>query len=168
MSDELIRIEDQIRRSVEGAAWHGPALLEAVEGIGCEEASARPIAGAHTIWEILLHLTATYLLVLRRMDGDARPLTPEEDWPTIPGPTDQDWRAAVDALRVVDAHVRTRILSFSPDRLDAPLVEEPPYSAYMQFIGLAEHNLYHAGQMVLLRRARSGGDAAAAPGAPRV
>ena len=153
MTDELVRIEDQIRRSVQGESWHGPALLEVLEGLGCEEASSRPIANAHNVWEILLHLTATYLLVLRRLDGDSRPLTPDEDWPEIPDTTDQDWSAAVDAFRVLDEHVRTRILSFAADGLDEPLVAEPPFPAYVQFIGLSQHNLYHAGQIVLLRRA---------------
>lgn len=153
MNQELVRIEEQIRRSVEGGSWHGPALLEAIEGIGCDDAAARPIAGAHTVWEILLHLTSTYLLVLRRLDGDARPLTPDEDWPPVPNATDQDWSAAVDAFRVMDAHVRQRVLAFAADRLDDPLVPDPPYTAYVQFTGLAQHILYHAGQVVLLRRA---------------
>jgi len=50
MSSELRRIEDQLQRSLEGNAWHGPAVLETLQGVTAEQAHAHPIAGAHSIW----------------------------------------------------------------------------------------------------------------------
>ena len=152
----LPRLAEQLRRSIEGGAWHGPAVLDALDGVTPERAARHPIAGAHCIWELVLHLAATYDIVLRRLDGEARPVTPEEDWPAVPEPTEEAWDAAVARLRAVDAEMRERILRFDTGRLDEPLVPDPPYTAYVQFAGLAEHNTYHAGQMVLLRRAMAG------------
>ena len=65
MSGELKRLEEQLRRAHEGEAWHGPSLLEALAGVSAEQAAARPIAGAHSIWELVLHLGSDYSLVLR-------------------------------------------------------------------------------------------------------
>src|SRR6478672_13585629 len=87
-SNELARLEGQLRSAFEGPSWHGPAVLELLRDVTPAEAAARPIAGAHTIWELVLHLTAVYDLVLRRLRGDKRPLTPDEDWPPIPKATD--------------------------------------------------------------------------------
>ena len=153
MKTELQRLEEQLRLSFEGEAWHGPSVLEALDGVTAGVASAHPIDGAHSIWELVLHLTGTYRLVLRRLDGDARPLRADEDWPDIPSPTEANWRAAVEELGRVNAQLRRVVSRFREDRLDEPIVEQPPYSAYVQFIGTTQHDLYHAGQIVLLKRA---------------
>jgi hypothetical protein len=120
-SDELTRLEGQLRSAFEGPAWHGPADL-----------------------------------VLRRMRGDGRQLTPAEDWPTMAKPTDANWQEAIAALRGRNEAMRAAVLRFEPARLSAPLVPEPPYTAYEQFIGLTQHDLYHGGQIALLKRAIRG------------
>ena len=152
-SNEINRLESQLRTAFEGPAWHGPAVLELLRGATPAEAAARPIAGAHTMWELVLHLTACYDLVLRRIRGDARPLTAAEDWPAMPKPTDANWQEAIAALRGRNDALRAAVLRFDPAQLVMPLVPEPPYTAYEQFIGLTQHDLYHAGQIALLKRA---------------
>ena len=154
--NELERIADQLRRGLEGEAWHGPAVLEVLAGVTAEQAAARPIPGAHTIWELVLHLPGAYRLVLRRLRGDPTQLSPEEDWPPVPEPTEANWRAAVLDLRALNAETRRVILAFDPARLTDPLVPDPPYPAYTQFVGITQHDLYHAGQMALLKRATAG------------
>jgi uncharacterized damage-inducible protein DinB len=153
MSSELQRLEEQLRRSLEGGAWHGPAVLEALEGVSPEQAAAHPIAGAHSIWELALHLASDYRLVLRRMNGDGSQLTPDEDWPAVPPPTPKNWSDTIQRLRQLSQDLRRAVLNFSPDRLDEPLVPESPYTAYVQFIGVTQHALYHTGQVAVLKRA---------------
>jgi len=138
---------------MEGDAWHGPAVLQALEGIGAEDACAHPIAGAHSVWELVLHLGGTYGLVLRRLRGEGRQLAPEEDWPAVVSPTAERWREAVRTLQGLNDELRRGVRAFAVERLDAPLVAEPSYTAYTQFIGVTQHNLYHVGQIVLLKRA---------------
>ena len=150
--NEIERLEFQLRRSFEGESWHGPSLLEALANVIPEFASARPIANAHTIWEIVLHLIATYNLVLRRMHGNASPLTPEEDWPRIPSATSSSWHDTIEQLRQANEQLCKKVVGFNPEKLDQSFAGEP-YSAYTQFIGITQHNLYHAGQIVLLARA---------------
>jgi hypothetical protein len=150
--DELARIEDQLCRAMDGEAWHGPAVIEVLEGVTPEQAIARPISGVRSIWQLVLHLGGAYRLVLRRLGGDARQLSPDEDWPLPPAPTSENWLAAVEELRSLNDLVRREVQRFAPERLNQPLIADPPYTAYTQFIGLTQHNLYHAGQIAILKR----------------
>jgi uncharacterized damage-inducible protein DinB len=152
MASTIERLRDQLRLSFEGEAWHGPSVEEALRGVTPAIAAMRPIPNVHSIWELVLHLAATYDVVLRRMGGDGRPLSTEEDWPTVPEPTDANWRRDCDRLRSVNRQIREALASFSEDRLDHRLVEQAPYSAFVQFIGITQHDLYHAGQIVILKR----------------
>ncbi|HYR44743.1 MAG TPA: DinB family protein [Terriglobia bacterium] len=155
MSSEIERLELQLRQTFEGEAWHGPSVLELLRDVTPESAYAHPIAGAHSIWELVLHLAGTYKLVLRRMQGSESPLSPDEDWPSVPSPTPSNWQDAIGSLRDLNGEVRRAVLGFSPERLDRPLVAKPAYTAYTQFIGITQHDTYHGGQIALLKKALS-------------
>ncbi|MFA7331863.1 MAG: DinB family protein [Candidatus Delongbacteria bacterium] len=153
MSSELERLAEQLQLALEGDAWHGPSVLGGLDGVAAEQASSHPIPTAHSMWELVLHIRSDYTLILRRLAGDGRPFTPEEDWPACPPATAENWREAVEELRRLNLQLREAVLAFPAHRLDEPLVSEVPYSAYTQFIGVTQHNLYHAGQISLLKRA---------------
>jgi uncharacterized damage-inducible protein DinB len=153
MSTELERLEAQLRRSFGGEAWHGPSVLEALKDVTPQVACDHPIRGAHSIWELVLHLSGTYRLVLRRLLGEDAQLTPAEDWPAAPAPTPSAWQQALRSLQELNEQMRGAIRHFNPQQLDRPLTPEGAYSAYTQFIGITQHDLYHAGQIVLLRKA---------------
>ena len=153
MQAELSRLEEQLGRALDSEAWHGPSVLEALEGVSAEQAAAHPVAGAHSIWELVLHLCGTYGLVLRRLGGDGRQLTESEDWPSVPEPSAENWQEAIRVLKQLNEDLRQAVRSFPAERLDQPLVPESPYTAYTQFMGVTQHNLYHAGQMALLKKA---------------
>lgn len=157
MTGDIVRLEQQLRATLEGEAWHGPSVLEILAGVSAEQAASRPIAGAHSIWELVLHIGSDYTLVLRRLAGDGRQFTPGEDWPACPPATAENWRRAVDTLRQLNQQLRDAVRAFPAELLDQPLVPEVPHTAYAQFIGVTQHNLYHAGQIALLKRALAGG-----------
>lgn len=150
MGEEMDRLVEQLRRAFEGEAWHGPSVLEVLEGVTAQQAAAYPIAGAHSIMELVLHLGGTYRLVLRRLNGDGRQLSPQEDWPdpALAG----HWADEVAALRQLHSELVQAVSQFPEGGLNHALVPESSYTAYTQFIGVTQHNLYHAGQMALLRR----------------
>ena len=50
---EIERILDQLKRAYEGDAWHGPSVREALAGVNAKQAHARPLANAHSIWELI-------------------------------------------------------------------------------------------------------------------
>ena len=149
--NELERIRDQITRSLDGEAWHGPPLMALLSGIDAQAASARPIPRGHTIWEIVLHLSASADLVLSRLRGEARTLSPEEDWPPPPLPsTGRAWQAEVRRLGEVHRELLLQLSALDESGLDAPIVPGF-FSLYVTLHGLVQHNLYHAGQIALLK-----------------
>src|SRR5512137_1617451 len=112
MDSEIMRLDEQLRRSLEGEAWHGPSVLEALAGVSAEQASSHPIPDAHSIWELVLHIGSDYALVLRRLAGDGGQLTPEEDWPPCPPATAENWKQAVEALRRLNQQLREAVRAF--------------------------------------------------------
>jgi len=153
--DEIARIRDQIiRTTLEGEAWHGPPLVEVLAGLDAASASARPIADAHTAWEILLHITAWAEVVVARIGGAAPELSDAQDWPT-PAGGEAAWRA--DVARVEHAHhdLLDALTRLDASRLDEPIL--PGYSSiYVTLHGLVQHNLYHGGQIAVLAKAVPG------------
>jgi uncharacterized damage-inducible protein DinB len=138
----------------------GRTPLEVLEGVTAAQAAAHPIAGAHSIWELVLHLCSDYSLVLRRLGGDGRQLTQSEDWATAPEPSAENWSDSIRVLKQFNKDLRQAVRNFPRERLDEPLVPDVPYTAYTQFIGVTQHNLYHAGQIALLKKALGSDDPA--------
>src|SRR5262245_25800899 len=132
MREELTRLEEQVRRALEGEAWHGPDVLEELAGVSADAAAADPIPGAHRIREIVLHLAATYRLVLQRMQGHSGSLSAEQDWPVVSAPGAERWQEAVEDLRRLNQEVRAAMLAFEGDRLDQMLATGHS-SAYVHF-----------------------------------
>ena len=108
---EATRIADQLRRAFDGEAWHGDSLLEILEGVTAAQAAARPIASAHTIWELVLHIAAWDGAALRRLGGAAVELADAENFPPVPDVSDAAWHAAKDERNIGTRPARLRILS---------------------------------------------------------
>ena len=144
-------LADQIRRAFWGESWHGPSVREVLAGVSAEDATAHPIAGAHSIWEIVLHLTAGYNLVLRRVRGEGAQLSPEEEWPPVPEVSLEAWRKSQHTLDQLNQQLQSAVRAFPGERLSQELGSE--YTAYTQFCGTPQHDLYHAGQIVILKKA---------------
>ncbi len=153
-------IADELDRMSHGGAWHGPAIAEALKDVSAADAEARPVAGAHSIWEIVLHMTAWANEVGRRLEEDARPLNGDADWPVVGSTNGMAWEEA--RLQLLDAHRRLRaaIREFPPNRLREPVSgmdnDGPPDSFYVMLHGLAQHDAYHTGQISLLKKAIGG------------
>jgi uncharacterized damage-inducible protein DinB len=150
---EAKRIADQLHRAYAGAAWHGPALRQLLRGVSAKQAAARPVRGAHTIWELVLHLTAWTRAVHRRMQGKALSLAPAENFPPMPKATSANWKTAQAALRTAQRDLH-RAVSALPDSRLKRIVPGKRYSLYFMLHGLVQHDLYHAGQIALLKKAK--------------
>jgi uncharacterized damage-inducible protein DinB len=135
-----------------GNAWHGPSVLEVLSGVDATTAAAHPIPGAHSIWELVLHLTATQEVILRRIRGESAGLKDEEFWPAVPAVSAPAWTETVERLKGQEAELQKAISAFPEERLDARLTAEGT-SAYNNFHGHVQHNAYHAGQIALLKKA---------------
>jgi uncharacterized damage-inducible protein DinB len=153
LMSEIERIADQLRRAHEGEAWHGPALNEVLKGVTPEIAARRPIASAHSIWEIVLHLAVWESVVRRRLSGEViGDLPPAQDWPAAGEPTEAAWEQALAGLERAHAELQAA-LSRLTDRQLVEAVPGPGYSVYYMVHGTVQHALYHAGQVMLLKKA---------------
>jgi len=150
---EIKRINDQLKRAFEGTAWHGPYVSEVLAGVTAEQAAAHPIAGAHSIWEIVLHIRTWERVGLRRIEEWVPIEVPdEEDWPVVTETTDHAWKNALNRLRLNHAALREVIARLDEARL-ADIVPGTQYSVYFLLHGVIQHDLYHAGQIALLKKA---------------
>jgi hypothetical protein len=90
-------------------------------------------------------------LVLRRIRGEQAQLSPEEEWPPVPEPSAEAWRQSQHTLERLNRELQSAVRAFPAERLAQELGSE--YSAYTQFCGAPQHDLYHAGQIVFLKKA---------------
>ena len=151
---ESSRLADQLRRAFSGPAWHGPALLQLLKDVDAKTAAAKPLANAHSIWELVLHIAAWDGAALRRIGGKRAQLTDKQNFPPVPEVTEAAWREAVaHAKRAHDELVQT--VAALPDSRLREIVPGKRYDFYHMLHGVAQHELYHAGQIAVLKKSRS-------------
>jgi uncharacterized damage-inducible protein DinB len=151
---EAARIADQLRRAFAGEAWHGDSVFEILEGVTASRAAARPIKSAHTIWELVLHIAAWDGAVLRRMGGVAVTLSDAENFPPVKDASDAAWRETLAQVRRVHEELISAVAALPDSRLDevVPGKEGAHYTFYYMLHGVVQHELYHAGQIALLKK----------------
>ena len=149
---ESERIADELRRSVKGEAWHGPCVMEALEGVSAEMAAEHPVAGVHSIWEIMNHIAAWPSAVRRRALGTAVELKDDSDWPPVTDTSEAAWRATIEKFKRDNAELVATVLSLNEEDLARQVPNRDHDCAHMLF-GMAHHHLYHAGQIQMLKRA---------------
>jgi len=157
---EIPRLLDQLHRAFDGDPWCGPSLLTNLEGVSAAQAAQYPIQNAHSIWEIVIHV-ASWTAIVRRRIADRKPLQPgdADDWPALPADRGEpSWQGALAELRTAQQQLLAFVETLPDEELDRTIgaTFEPPqgasYTAYQMLHGVAQHYLYHAGQVVLLRK----------------
>jgi uncharacterized damage-inducible protein DinB len=149
---EIDRIADQLSRAFNGDAWHGDPLMKILEGITATQASAHPIKGAHSIWEIVNHIRAWRPAIATRLTGKAAELKGDEDWPPVTDTSDVAWRNSISDLREKQDALLKAVRTFPENKLS----ENAPnrdHSFYVLLHGMVQHDLYHAGQIAILKKA---------------
>jgi uncharacterized damage-inducible protein DinB len=158
---EISRIIDELSREYDGDPWHGSPLVHILEGIDAPRASARPIAGAHSIWELVLHVTAWKNEVRRRLTGAPAGMPQEGDWSEVGEASAERWKTACDRLHAAHRDLLSAVANLpeaqlytaTNDTRDRELGEGVSY--YVLLHGAVQHDVYHSGQMALLKIALS-------------
>jgi uncharacterized damage-inducible protein DinB len=151
-NSEIARIVHQMDAAFDGEAWHGPALMELLSDVSAGSAAARPIASAHTIWELTLHIAAWEGVIRRRLGGEAVTPSDEENFPKVTDASDAAWKSAVQTL-IANHKALLATASALPEERLGDRVPGKNYDVYTMLHGSAQHVIYHAGQIVLLMRA---------------
>ena len=151
---ETARLADQIRRAFDGDAWHGDSLLELLANVNAKTAAVHPIKNAHSIWELLLHIAAWDDAVLRRTGGSAVKLSDEENFPPVKDTSEPAWRKALEHVKRTHNELVKAVAAFPDSRLQeqVPGKTEDYYNFFYMFSGIVQHELYHAGQIALLKK----------------
>jgi uncharacterized damage-inducible protein DinB len=149
---EIRRILNQMDRAFSGEAWHGPDLTQLLNGISSEDASKHPVPGAHSIWEIVNHIAAWNAIVQQKSKGEPVEVTTELDWPPVWEVSEVSWKRSLATLADNRTRLRNYVKTVRDDQLDEK-VQRENYSQYVLLHGLVQHDLYHAGQIAVLKKA---------------
>jgi uncharacterized damage-inducible protein DinB len=152
------RIRDQLDRAFYGDPWCGPSLLSVLDGVSAEQAARRIPGLAHSIWEIVVHVAGWQGVVARRITGEPVAEPTDGDWPSVNDSSDSAWRQALETLRATHVRLGKALDSLDESRLDQRIGDnrdpsmESGMTIYANLHGIAQHAMYHAGQIALLRR----------------
>ncbi len=147
---------EMLDHAFRGRGWHGTTLTGALRGVSPRQALWRPAAKRHNIWELVLHAAYWKYAVRRRILGGPRGAFPRapSNWPTSPArPNDAQWRADVRLLRRAHDELLEAVTACPVRRLGA---RAPGGTwTFRELIhGVAAHDLYHTGQIQLIKRLR--------------
>jgi len=148
---EVERIIDQYDRAMNGDAWHGDPVWKILEGISPETAAKRHLPAAHTIWELVAHMTFWETEVFRRLTNLPARSEVDLNFPPMPEATAENWNRTLEMLQSSNADFRSALTQLDASQLDRPL-SAPEKTVYVELHGVIQHHLYHAGQIAVLRK----------------
>ena len=153
-NSEIALLLEVIDQAYNRRAWHGTNLRGSIRGLTAEQAAWRPGARRHNIWEVMVHAAYWKYAVRRRILGEKRGSFPLKgsNWFLRPtNNTEGAWHEDIALLDATHNSMRESIKSVSPSQL--PKIQGNTKYTYAQLIyGIASHDLYHAGQIQLLKR----------------
>lgn len=152
MKTEIQSIIATLKHTFEKNAWHGPAVMEAVEKITAEQSVTR-FPNTHSIIELIAHMTSWRLFVTSRLEGNNDYKVTEE----MNFPPEKDWKKAIHDLTESQSRLLAALEKFQENKLHEIVPNAShKYSFYIMLHGIIHHDLYHTGQIVLITKSFSG------------
>jgi uncharacterized damage-inducible protein DinB len=156
---ETARIVEELEREHAGDPWHGSSVTDILKGVSAEEAAARVLPGVHTIWELVLHMTAWKNEARERLSGAPAGEPAEGDWPDMGPGTPERWYDTLQRLDAAQIALVSAVRALPEARLLEPANDLRDRAAgtglslYVLLHGIVQHDAYHAGQIAMLVRA---------------
>jgi hypothetical protein len=156
---EIAILLGMIDQAFDHRSWHGTNLKGSIKGMKAAEAAWRPAANRHNIWETVVHAAYWKYIVRRRLLSEAKGSFPLKGSNWIKRPVDGElneaaWKADVALLIEMHKTLREAVATLNPQEI----YHTPSDSKVGNFeliTGIASHDLYHAGQIQLLKRLQS-------------
>ena len=154
-SERLVR---SLERQHNGEPWHGPSRAAILADVTWEEAAWQPPGGANSIWALVLHMRAWTSEVLARAKGGVPGAPAEGDFPPVPKPSAAAWKETLASLEAAHLELASAVRAMSEEQLAAKVKDRPNAPAgsgisVRSMVGsLAEHDIYHSGQVAVLKR----------------
>jgi uncharacterized damage-inducible protein DinB len=157
LPDSIEVLVQHLDECFHGPAWHGPSLAGALRAVDAHEAAWRPARERHSIWELALHTAYWKYIVRRRISGGVkRGAFPRKgsNFPALPPQLDdQAWQADQALLEEQHALLRIAVAALGPTDLErTPGASRS--TVRQSVLGVAAHDVYHAGQIQLLKKLR--------------
>ena len=137
-------------------AWHGTGLRGALRGVTARQADWRPAPGRHNIREVAMHAAYWEYRVRNRLigrKGEGFPLR-GNNWHDLPAATEGEWRSERELLDRTHRELRETVEGFPPALLSRRLPGTQGRTAFGEIAGIALHDVYHTGQIQLLKALR--------------
>jgi uncharacterized damage-inducible protein DinB len=144
-------IIDDLKNIHDGDAWHGPSLKEIISGVTAKQAAAKPMANAHSIWELILHIAAWEGVFISRLAGLHMNEPEEGDFPVVTDTSEEAWRRTLANFDETHRSLVVAIAALTDDRL-RETVAGKDYTVDYMLRGILRHRVYHAGQIALLKK----------------
>jgi uncharacterized damage-inducible protein DinB len=149
-----------IDQAYDHESWHGPNLRGSIRRVDADIAARRPAEGRHCIWDIVMHAAYWKYTIRRRLLGEKRGSFPRKgsNWFDAPAPlTQAAWEEAVALLDQTHRTMRDAVAALPPAELNV-VPAGSKTSNFALISGIAAHDIYHAGQIQLVKRLVGGAD----------
>ncbi|WP_215239867.1 DinB family protein [Dyadobacter helix] len=154
--DEVLRIIDLLNDTYESEeAWYGPSVVEALRDVTPKMAEKRLSTNTHSIAEIVYHMTTWRIFAVRKIQGDAEfdIKTQDKDWKKFPVVDEFEWEAIQMELSLSQEELISELEKIESDMFLEDFVPGRDYSYYTLIHGVIQHDIYHAGQVGLIKKA---------------
>jgi hypothetical protein len=157
-TSEITTLIEIIDRAFDHVSWHGTNLRGSIKLVKANDAAWRPAPGRHNIWETVVHAAYWKYVVRRRLRSEPKGTFPLKGWNWFKRPagvevTEDAWKADVALLVETHRTLREAIEQLPPRELHIT-PSGSKVSNFSVVAGIAAHDLYHAGQIQLLKRLR--------------
>lgn len=152
---ELLRIIDQFNLIYESEeAWHGRSVVDILSDVSWEMAAEKLFASTHSIAELVYHMTTWRIFVVKRLQGDTIfDVTKDRDWKTFPMFDEFEWEALQMELSLSQEELISELEKREDDEFLDEIVAGRQYDYYTMLHGILQHDLYHTGQIAMLKKA---------------
>jgi len=146
---ELSRIIHLLQNTYDGAAWHGPSIMEIVSKINADIAFKQS-THIHRICELVHHITSWRLFAIKRLEGDAAfEITQNENWKTFSKQDEDAWKIIKENLAISQEALIKRLAQANDELLEEEVAGKS-YDYYTLIHGVIQHDLFHLGEIALL------------------
>ena len=148
---EIERLQDLLERTYSGTCFHGDSIMKLFEDIDAAQAILVPDGASHSIWQIVEHMAGWLDVIRRRLTSPILVSMPEEkNFPPTPQASHENWNATLNSFDAVLHALIAEIGKFPESNLGAQ-VPGKDYTFDVLLHGAVHHNLYHLGQISMIK-----------------
>src|SRR5262245_31996094 len=139
---EVQTIIDDLKNIHDGDPMHGPSLKEILSGVTAEQAAVKPLANAHSIWELTSHIAGWEGVFTRRLAGTPMKEPEEGDFPVVTDVSEESWRRTLAKFDETHRGLLEAMAALTDERLRETMTGKDYTVGYM-LRGLVRHHVYH-------------------------